>query len=949
MATERKGFIEVIDVDNSVFTDGKRNDFVIYTETSNQNILLGTQFSNVAALAVRSNNVHINNRVNIGGGSNTPSVALEINTTDSLLIPKGTTAQRPAVPQQGYVRYNTSINTFEGYGAGNAWGSLGGVKDTNQDTYISAESFPTSNDDNFVFYNSNIERMRLTKAGNLGIGTSNPVGGMLHVEGTGYVKNELLVGSNLKVSGNILPLSNEVYDLGSSNSRFRDLYLSSNTIYLGDVKIRRNATNNGIIILDSQDNAAQSTANSLTLSNYGQATIYTSNNYLGIGTATPTSTLEIAGTDAILIPKGTTAQRPVVPKQGQVRYNTSINTFEGYGAGNAWGSLGGVKDTNQDTYISAESFPTSNDDILRFYTSNNEVMRIGVNGFIGVSNTAPSERLDVSGGNAKFGSNIYVIGNLVVGKSNATAPVDILGNAAIDGNMTSTRYVVSRGIQVLNRSGSSYSNTLVTGNVLGLSNDNLGMLLYIQGTSSSNYFRFVASSNELFRVTGAGNIGIGMSNPNDKFEIRDGNILISKTFATGTNTPSELGGITWYSSVRNSSNNNSARIFAGFDNTTFDDTAYLSFCTSADANNSVERMRITQTGNVGIGTSNPGYNLDVSGDINFTGRLRYNNADVLSFDANSNLNYKGYQITNAGANSPIFINAATNCVFLGVGGIASQFARSDTFAPQIDNSSDLGLASYRWKDMYYSGRIMNATSNISVSGQAVFYTHNSEFPFAITNGWGGYAEQVGISWNVGSVGNNAFSRFKNTRLGWTLMTRQPGTGIAECLEFRCYGDGYNNANIPAGNYKNMLSVFPDYVSTSHIYPITDNTRDLGTSSLRWRTLYCANGTIQTSDETEKDSVPLVYGLDDVMNITTIKYKWKTQADLPDDDPAKHYEYFGVCARELNDIFPELVYTEDNKYQVNYSELIPVLINSIKDLKNIIIGLTERITALESKM
>ena len=32
------------------------------------------------------------------------------------------------------------------------------------------------------------------------------------------------------------------------------------------------------------------------------------------------------------------------------------------------------------------------------------------------------------------------------------------------------------------------------------------------------------------------------------------------------------------------------------------------------------------------------------------------------------------------------------------------------------------------------------------------------------------------------------------------------------------------------------------------------------------------------------------------------------------------------------LFPELVYDEQTPYQLNYSELIPVLINAIKDLK-----------------
>jgi len=124
------------------------------------------------------------------------------------------------------------------------------------------------------------------------------------------------------------------------------------------------------------------------------------------------------------------------------------------------------------------------------------------------------------------------------------------------------------------------------------------------------------------------------------------------------------------------------------------------------------------------------------------------------------------------------------------------------------------------------------------------------------------------------------------------------------------------------------------INSSGVYPYSDNSGNSGNPSSRWGAVYAVNGTIQTSDETEKDSVPLLYGLDDIMKVTTIKYKWKTQADLPDDDPTKNYEYYGVCARELNTLFPELVYNETAPYQINYSELTPILINSIKDLKKI---------------
>ena len=85
------------------------------------------------------------------------------NSTDSIQIPVGTTAQRDATPVTGQIRYNTSNSSFEGYGPGNAWGSLGGVKDVNQDTYIIPELSAGSNEDTLYFYNNDVNTARLSQ------------------------------------------------------------------------------------------------------------------------------------------------------------------------------------------------------------------------------------------------------------------------------------------------------------------------------------------------------------------------------------------------------------------------------------------------------------------------------------------------------------------------------------------------------------------------------------------------------------------------------------------------------------------------------------------------------------------------------------------------------------------------------------------------------------------
>jgi hypothetical protein len=57
-------------------------------------------------------------------------------------------------------------------------------------------------------------------------------------------------------------------------------------------------------------------------------------------TPTFTGNVTMLSTGFALIPAGTTAQRPVSPVNGQIRYNTTTSQFEGY-QGGEWGQLGG--------------------------------------------------------------------------------------------------------------------------------------------------------------------------------------------------------------------------------------------------------------------------------------------------------------------------------------------------------------------------------------------------------------------------------------------------------------------------------------------------------------------------------------------------------------------------------------------------------------------------------
>jgi hypothetical protein len=100
-----------------------------------------------------------------------------------------------------------------------------------------------------------------------------------------------------------------------------------------------------------------------------------SNNRLGVNTATPAVTAALVGTDALLIPVGTTLQRPT-GAAGYLRFNSTTGEFEGYN-GTAWASVGGAAIVN-DTSTATNVFPlfanATSGTAATVYTSNAKLL-----------------------------------------------------------------------------------------------------------------------------------------------------------------------------------------------------------------------------------------------------------------------------------------------------------------------------------------------------------------------------------------------------------------------------------------------------------------------------------------------------------------------------------------------------------------------------------------------
>jgi hypothetical protein len=209
------------------------------------------------------------------------SDVVEVQGTGSLVLPKGTTAERPGSPEVGMIRFNTETGVFEAYDGD--WTELGGVYDADRDTYITPELTPGANDNTIRFY----------------------AGGSLvadvNTERFNVAKIEV---DDIEISGNTL----------QTITTNQDLELRANGT--GTISIENFAFNGGTItnLVD------------------GDITVLEQ-----VGTGY----FKVPGTGGFVIPSGNNEQRHPTPETGMMRYNTVEDRVEIYDIGGNWVSVAG--------------------------------------------------------------------------------------------------------------------------------------------------------------------------------------------------------------------------------------------------------------------------------------------------------------------------------------------------------------------------------------------------------------------------------------------------------------------------------------------------------------------------------------------------------------------------------------------------------------------------------
>ena len=387
--------------------------------------------------------------------------------------------------------------------------------------------------------------------------------------------------------------------------------------------------------------------------------IYNSNSgNVGIGVTAPTSSVHVnglqtnSGSTSAHIPTGT-MRLNFAGASSPDEYGASLVFTQRWWTGStgevAMGQITGVKETGDGNYGGGLAFFTSNN------TSNNLLERLRINelGNVGIGTTSPGYKLDVTG-DARFGDGnnfnpliqyagsgrvaaspgYSFVGDLDTGMFNpnlgntlafttagaermridssgnvgigVTGPLSKLhvngGNISIQNVDSSSPYTASGKLRFLGRYDRYLGgiNTVNTGSYAEYDN---GLDFYVQRDT------FDAAGHFAMRINHLSNVGIGTISPDVRLEVVEASPTdgIVADFVNSTNA----GGTTAAIKLSNA-DSEACDVVLGANRVgaNFGSDFFISLSDGVDGSNQ-ERFRITEAGNVGIGTATPATELQI--------------------------------------------------------------------------------------------------------------------------------------------------------------------------------------------------------------------------------------------------------------------------------------------------------------------------------------------------
>ncbi len=461
----------------------------------------------------------------VGIGDTTPSELLSVGNGDLFTI--NTSGQVEIVNNGG-----TELK-FQGAGVAN-------VASYSTMYLLAGQGGPNIGDLHFGTDNTNSQMV--LNSGNLGIGDGTPdsgTGGQLRLDVNGNAGADMFCDENGDNCFDPVAIAG-----GSAPGNNREIIFNSNGVFSTDTSF-----------------------------------VFTSAGWMGIGTTTPEAVLDVAGTDAILFPRGDSTNRPAFPVNGMMRYNSVTNKYEAF-QGGFWNDIvttggGGI------TFLDLNDTPVNYTSAALYLTRVNAAG----NAIEFVSADSYNQNLeDVLGiGNDANTLTALNLGGIAVGSATLSAGAQTL-EVDVTGDVGATNYCDDLG-------NDCFTAADVAGGTLGAPGNDREMIFNSGG---------VLGTDTNFVFTSTGHLGLGIATTPVDLHIHDttnGAYQFITSDAVGEETQ------LWFGQDYDGTPN-----WAGIGQAT-DGSLRL----TGGADLSAPHMSITDAGDVGIGTTTPEAVLDVAG------------------------------------------------------------------------------------------------------------------------------------------------------------------------------------------------------------------------------------------------------------------------------------------------------------------------------------------------
>ncbi|MEO6327405.1 MAG: tail fiber domain-containing protein [Ginsengibacter sp.] len=807
-------------------------------------------------------------------------------------------ASAPLTYSNGLIGITQANASTAGYISSADWNTFNGKADTANtwtrggNGVASAQTIGTTTNFDFPFITNNTEKMRLSAGGNLGIGTT-------VVDGSNAEKLLVDAGTTsynvISGKGNL----NSYLQLNIKNN-------NSGTSASSDVVATNDAGTeaNGLNFVDMGINSSGNTSTGV-LGGANTGYLYSTGSDFSIGNA-------VAGKSLMLFTGGTASanERMRIDGNGNVGIGTVSPSTKLHIYGTNPLTLTGVQagtTTSADSVLTITSGLVQKLPVSTFATSAN-TWSIGGNSVASAQNIGTTTNFDfpfITNNTEKMrlsaGGNLG-IGTTVVDGSNAE-------KLLVDAGTTSYNVISGKGnlnsyLQLNiknNNSGTSASSDVVATNDAGTEANGLNFV--DMGVNSSG--------NTSTGVLGGANTGYLYSTGSD-FSI--GNAVASK----------------------------SLMLFTGG---------------TASAN---ERMRIDGNGNVGIGTVSPSTKLHINGTNPLT---------LTGVQTGTATSADSILTITSGLVRKIPVSTFTSSANLWGTAGNSGTASGTNFIGTTDNKS------FKIRTNNTQGILLDSLGYVAIGSAPVFDASNRDrllvdadaLTSNVITGKGDVNSYLQI--NVQNENNGNFASSD------VVATANNGSSSTVYIDMGINSQGYISGNSSILNGSNSAYLYAtgsDFyigngaqnkdlifftntggtgadgterfrINSTALQPGSNNNYSLGTSSLKWTAVYATNGTIQTSDRRLKTNIEgLKYGLKEVLAMSPVRYNWKANPNAENK--------IGLIAQDVRKIIPEVVVGDEAKENIgmNYAELVPVLINAIKEQQQQIDALKKDIQVLKDK-